>query len=81
MSSTTAAIGGTLGVATFATLYLGLASAGTAGATRAFAIVTAAFAAAALVAALAARCATVSSPATSRRGSLPASTGRGCTTS
>src|SRR5262249_11168640 len=55
VSSTTAAIGGTLGVAAFATLYLALGPAGAGAATRAFAIVTAALTAAALVAALAAR--------------------------
>jgi len=58
VSSTTAAIGGTLGVAAFATLYLGLGPTGTGPATHAFAIVTAAFTAAALLAALAARRAT-----------------------
>jgi len=51
VSTTLMQIGGTVGVAAFGTLYLGLA---TAGATRAFAVVTAAFAAAALLASAAA---------------------------
>lgn len=58
VSSTTSVIGGTLGVVAFGALYFGLTAAGTERATRAFAVVTAAFAAAALVAALAARRAT-----------------------
>jgi MFS family permease len=51
VSSTLMQIGGTVGVAAFGTLYLGLAADG---ATHAFAVVTAAFAAAALLAAAAA---------------------------
>jgi MFS family permease len=51
VSTTLMQIGGTVGVAAFGTLYLGLA---TAGATHAFAVVTAAFAAAALIASAAA---------------------------
>jgi MFS family permease len=58
VSSTTAAIGGTLGVAAFGTLYLSLSHAGTADATHSFAIITATFAIAALTAAAAARRAT-----------------------
>ena len=59
VSSTTAAIGGAIGVAAFGTLYLGLAPVGTDAATHAFAVVTAAFATAALVATIAARRATL----------------------
>ena len=51
VSSTLMQIGGTVGVAAFGTLYLGLAADG---ATHAFAVVTAAFAGAALLAAAAA---------------------------
>jgi MFS transporter len=61
VSSTTAAIGGAIGVAAFGTLYLGLTRVGTDAATHAFAVVTAAFATAALVAAVAARRATLGS--------------------
>jgi MFS family permease len=61
VASTTAAIGGTLGVAAFGTLYLGLLHAGSVHATHAFAIVTATFAAAALLATVAARRATLPS--------------------
>ena len=65
ISSTTAAIGGAVGVAAFATLYFSLSHLGPAQATRAFAIVTAAFAAAAAVAMVAARRATTA-PAVAR---------------
>jgi hypothetical protein len=65
VSSTTAAIGGALGVAAFATLYFSLSHLGPAQATRAFAIVAAAFAAAAAVAMVAARRATTA-PAAAR---------------
>jgi hypothetical protein len=58
-SSTTAAIGGALGVAAFGTLYLSLAHVGAERATHAFAVATAAFAAATLVAIVAARRATL----------------------
>jgi MFS family permease len=58
VTSTTAVIGGAIGVACFGTLYLSLAHAGEADATRAFAVTTASFAAAAGVAAVAARRAT-----------------------
>jgi hypothetical protein len=51
VSTTLLQIGGTVGVAAFGTLYLGLAADG---ASHAFAVVTAAFAAAALLAAAAA---------------------------
>jgi MFS family permease len=59
VTSTTAAIGGSVGVAAFGTLYLGLVGAGSGAATHAFAVVTAAFAAAAIIAAGAARRATL----------------------
>jgi hypothetical protein len=59
VSSTTAAIGGALGVAAFGTLYLSLARVGAERATHAFAVATAAFAAAKLVAIVAARRATL----------------------
>ncbi|HXS44796.1 MAG TPA: MFS transporter [Solirubrobacteraceae bacterium] len=59
VSSTTAAIGGALGVAAFGTLYLSLAHLGAEQATHAFAVATAAFAAATLVAIVAARRATL----------------------
>jgi predicted MFS family arabinose efflux permease len=62
VSSTTAAIGGALGVAAFGTLYLSLAHLGAERATHAFAVATAAFAAATLVAIVAARRATLRLP-------------------
>jgi hypothetical protein len=59
VASTNAALGGALGVAAFGSLYLSVAHIGAHDATHAFAVVTAAFAAAALTAVVAARLATV----------------------
>jgi MFS family permease len=78
VSSTTAAIGGALGVAVFGTLYLGMAHTSIGTATHAFATVTAGFAAAAFVAAGSARRATRPSLAAAGSRRAAAYSTRGC---
>ena len=58
VASTTAAVGGALGVSAFGSIYLGQRHAGASASTHAFAVVTAAFAVTALTATVSARRAT-----------------------